>query len=354
MSDTNPSVSIIVRTKDRPRLLMRALGSIAAQDYSPIEVILVNDGERLNEDEAGSIFHGGQSLKIVDNQGRGRTVAANEGIRHATGQFISFLDDDDIIYPDHVSTLIGFLAKSDYRIAYTESVFVHVEYDPEKKEMVETKRYPARTMDFSRETLLFYNYIPFMCLMFDRGILEESGGLDEAFEMCEDWDLTIRISRKYPFYHISKVTSEYSIWSRDIQSIRNNEVLHGWRKKIYEKHHADINPDVIAEFIFNGYWHSVKFMEDYNRELEKRIEELENSIREQAERHRQTEKRARELEEETRQLKRKDEVLRTEKAELWQRVEELQRSVREWEVFARDRAITVPPGLKRFLKKIFR
>jgi len=333
MSDTNPSVSIIVRTKDRPRLLMRALGSIAAQDYSPIEVVLVNDGERLNEDEARSIFHGGQSLKIVDNRGRGRTVAANEGVKRASGEYISFLADDDIIYPDHVSTLIGFLARSDYRVAYTESVFVHVEYDAENKEMVETKRYPARTMDFSRETLLFYNYIPFMCLMSERGAIESVGGFDEAFEMCEDWDLTIRISRKYPFYHIGKVTSEYSIWSRDIQSIRNNEVLHGWRKRIYEKHHADINPDVIAEFIFNGYWHSVKFMEDYNRELEGRI---------------------RELAEKNRQLKRKEEVLRTEKIELWNRVEELQRSVREWEAFARDRAITVPPGLKRFLKKIFR
>ncbi len=347
MSDTNPLISIIVRTKDRPRLLMRALGSIAAQDYSPIEVVLVNDGERLNEDEARSIFHGGQSLKIVDNKGRGRTVAANEGIRHATGQFISFLDDDDIIYPDHVSTLAGFLTRSDYRVAYTESVFVHVEYDPDKKEMVETKRYPARTMDFSRETLLFYNYIPFMCLMFEREVLDEAGGLDEAFEMCEDWDLTIRVSRKYSFFHISKVTSEYSIWSRDIQSIRKNEVLHGWRKRIYEKHQTDISPDVIAEFIFDGYWHSVKFMEDYNRELEGRISEL-------AEKNRQTEERARELAEENRQLKRKEEVLRTEKIELWNRVEELQRSVREWEAFARDRAITVPPGLKRFLKKFFR
>ncbi|RMG00704.1 MAG: glycosyltransferase family 2 protein [Nitrospirae bacterium] len=345
MSNTNPLISIIVRTKDRPKLLKRALESIVAQDYSPIEVVLVNDGERLNEDEIANLFNEGQGLKIVDNLGRGRTVAANEGIRHATGQFVCFLDDDDIIYPDHVSTLTGFLSRSDYRIAYTESVFVHVEYDPEKKEMVETKRYPARTMDFSRETLLFYNYIPFMCLMFQRDVLDEAGGLDESFDMCEDWDLTIRISSKYPFYHIGKVTSEYSIWSRDIQSIRNNEVLHGWRKKIYEKHHADLTPDVIAEFIFNGYWHSVKFMEDYKRELEEKIREQEEEIMKSKER-------IKTLVEENRQLKKKEEILRTEKTELWQRVEELQRSVREWESFARDRAIRVPPSIKKFLKKL--
>ena len=44
MREENPLVSIIVRTKDRPKLLTRALQSIASQDYSPIEVVLVNDG----------------------------------------------------------------------------------------------------------------------------------------------------------------------------------------------------------------------------------------------------------------------------------------------------------------------
>jgi glycosyltransferase involved in cell wall biosynthesis len=259
---SQPLVSLVVRTKDRPKLLRRALQSIAAQDYRPIEVVLVNDGETITDLDALEKMISGIPLRYLENGRRGRTAAANLGLTKSEGLFVSFLDDDDVLYSDHVSTLVHFLKESDYKVAYTETYFVHTEYDPINKVIFQTQKYPAPTMDFSRETLLFYNYIPFMCLMFERGVLETVGGFDEAFDICEDWDLTIRISRKFPFCHIKKITSEYSIWSRDLQSIQNNEKLLAYRKKIYKKYLTELSPDLISAFIFNGYWINLKYLED--------------------------------------------------------------------------------------------
>jgi len=274
---TDPLVSIIVRTKDRPRLLKRALQSIAAQTYRPIEVVLVNDGEitydpKLLKEQMPDI-----TINYSENNCEGRTRAANRGLENASGSFVCFLDDDDLLYDDHVSTLICFLKDSDYRVAYTESYFVHTEYNPADKAIIQTRKYPAPTIDFSRETLLFYNYIPFMCLMFDKDVLRQVGGFDEDLEMCEDWDLTIRVSKKLPFYHIKKITSEYHIWSKDIQSIQNDTRLLHYRKRIYQKHLAELNPDVISTFIFNGYWINIKYLET---ELSKKDGELQK-IREE-------------------------------------------------------------------------
>ncbi len=106
MDNNNPLVSIIVRTKDRPKLLKRALESIAAQTYRPIEAIVVNDGGcELDIEELKSIL-GDVSLNYVRlEKNTGRAHAGNVGIENAKGEYIGFLDDDDVLYPEHVAEI---------------------------------------------------------------------------------------------------------------------------------------------------------------------------------------------------------------------------------------------------------
>jgi glycosyltransferase involved in cell wall biosynthesis len=301
MTNGDPLVSIIVRTKNRPKLLRRALRSVADQDYRPIEVVLVNDGEPLPDSADVAALPGDVILKEVDNGQKGRTAAANAGVTHASGQYVCFLDDDDLLYRDHVSTLVRCLIESDYKVAYTETSFVHTEYDPERQEVTETEREPAPTADFSRESLLFYNYIPFMCLMFDRRVITEAGGFDETFHLCEDWDLTIRISGTHPFHHIPKITSDYNLWSRNLQSIRNDAQLLLYRRKIFQKHFAELSPDVVSSFIFNGYWMDRTWLENRIRPLGEEIEKARNELREGWIRWDETTKRLAELDRQLRE-----------------------------------------------------
>ncbi|TFG36490.1 MAG: glycosyltransferase family 2 protein, partial [Nitrospirales bacterium] len=115
MSGENPLVSIIVRTKDRPKLLKRAIQSIASQTYKPVEVVLVNDGGcDLAIEELKTVL-GDISLNYIQlEKNTGRAHAGNLGIENAKGKFISFLDDDDEFYSEHISTLISFLRSKLY------------------------------------------------------------------------------------------------------------------------------------------------------------------------------------------------------------------------------------------------
>ena len=221
--DTNkPLVTIIVRTRNRPALLKRALRSIATQTYRPLEVVLVNDGgSHLPVSELQSILKDVSLNHINFENNVGRASAGNAGIIHAKGDYIAFLDDDDEFYPEHISTLVDFLEHSDYKFAYTDALLVHKENNKKTQEIgTSIKQELLYSSDFSYATLIFENYIPFMCLLFNREVLEE---FDSSFDLYEDWDLLIRIGDKYPFYHINKVTANYNQWSIDFQISQTNK-----------------------------------------------------------------------------------------------------------------------------------
>jgi|GEM_PF-3568622 len=220
-------ITIIVRTKDRPKLLKRALRSIFAQTYRPIEVVLVNDGGcDLDTAEITSIL-GDVFLNYIKlEKNMGRAQAGNVGLENAKGKYVGFLDDDDEFYPDHIETLVTFLAQSDYKVAYTDSAMVFREYDDSLLTMTELSREVLFSRDFDYDFLLFENYIPLMCLLFEREVLAAFGGFDTRFELYEDWDLLMRTGEKFPFYHIKKTTADYIQWASDQQiSQRNRNVM---------------------------------------------------------------------------------------------------------------------------------
>jgi glycosyltransferase involved in cell wall biosynthesis len=241
----NPLVSIIVRTKDRPKLLRKALRSIAVQTYRPVEVVLVNDGGcDLDDDEIRGIL-GDVSLNYLRlGKNTGRAHAGNVGIENARGGYTGFLDDDDEFYPDHVGTLVSFLNQSGSMVAYTAVEFVEeiCEGDP-----AQALRLPRGTFakQFSYDDLLIGNYIPLISLLF-RGDSLKSFMFDESFELYEDWDMLIRAGEAAPFYFINKITATYN--QRDNSQIAFKsppEVIRQATLKLYEKHRTKLPLELI-------------------------------------------------------------------------------------------------------------
>ncbi len=254
MEKRDPLVSIIVRTKDRPELLRKALKSIASQTYRPVEVVLVNDGGcDLPMDELRGVL-GDVSLNYIRfEENRGRAAAGNAGIENARGEYIGFLDDDDEFYPDHLSTLVTFLRDSGYKVAYALSEVVKVSFDADNNERVEAKHPALFLREFSREVLLIENYIPLNTLILNKDVLSEVGGLDEELELYEDWDLLIRISEKYPFRFICRTTSKYRHWSSDEQITARKGLAKEPYLKVINKHIHRINPEVMYSAYILGH-----------------------------------------------------------------------------------------------------
>ncbi len=210
MEESRPLVSIIVRTKDRPKLLKRALQSVASQTYRPVEVVLVNDGGcDLDIAELKGILRDVSLNYQRLEKNTGRSHAGNVGIENAGGEFIGLLDDDDQFYPEHIESLMAILSQGEYKVAYTDAESVFQEWAADG--YVDVRKEVIHSQDFDRRLLLIANYIPMLSLLFRKNLILETSVFDEKLEAHEDWDLWLRLSQYSDFYHIKKTTARFSM-----------------------------------------------------------------------------------------------------------------------------------------------
>jgi len=222
--NTGPLVSVIIPTVNRPDQILEAILSVENQTYEHIEIILVNDGgtglSRLNDKLPNTLRKTIIYVNLPRN--RGRSFARNKGIEAASGEFFIYLDDDDIFYPHHVETLVNHLESTGMAVAYTDAnrAFKVVK----DGNIVTDKVDRPFSENFSKERFLKENYIPIHCVMHRRICLETVGYFDTNLMRTEDWDLWIRISREYTFFHIEDVTCEYA-WEEERQPLKGGG---GW------------------------------------------------------------------------------------------------------------------------------
>ena len=211
-SQVSAVVSIIVPTYNRPDMLKKTLESIVNQTYKQTEIIVVNDA---GEDVSAIIDTLRDRLPIkylVHTENQGLAGARNTGIKNASGKYIVYLDDDDVFYPDHIETLVKFLETNDYRVAYTDA-YRACQEKKNGKYVVNRKDIPY-SFDFDPDLILAQNLFPVLSIMHEKSCTDEVGLFDESLTTHEDWDLWIRMSRKYNFAHIRMLTCEFT-WRTD-------------------------------------------------------------------------------------------------------------------------------------------
>jgi len=113
----NPLVSIIMPTYNGEKYIKKALDSILGQNYTPIELIVVNDGSTDNtlkilESYKSKFITNSNQLRIISQKNGGVASAFNAGLKKFTGSFLCFLADDDWLKPDSVKRRVEFLQKN--------------------------------------------------------------------------------------------------------------------------------------------------------------------------------------------------------------------------------------------------
>jgi len=201
---SGPKLSVVVRTRDRPELLSQALEGLGRSSYRRFEVVLVNDGGERPELPEGFPV---EVVRVELDPGRGRAGAANAGVEAASGEYVAFLDDDDLVEVEHLATLAGLTGAAGVRVAYTDAA-VGVYGLDEGGWSCRERRLPY-SRDFDPDLLLVDNYIPFNTLLVERGLFDLAGPFDEDLPFFEDWDFLIRLARLTPFHHLARVTCEY-------------------------------------------------------------------------------------------------------------------------------------------------
>ena len=186
-----PAVSVIIPTYNNAPLVPRAIDSVLAQTFTDYEIIVVDDGSTDNTLAVLETY--GDQIILVRQSNQERSVARNNGIHHATGKYIAFLDDDDWWHPEKLKkqvllmeskTSIGLVCAQAYQVAPNgDIVGVRSVEMPTKKALPD--KLPWFFLGFS---------IPTLTVLARREVILKAGGFDPTIRYIEDWDLWMRMS----------------------------------------------------------------------------------------------------------------------------------------------------------------
>lgn len=176
-------ISVIIPTYRRPALLRRAIASVLSQDFTDIEVIVVND----DPDLAPDVPSRDPRVRVLQNaRSKGACGARNTGILAASGHWVTGLDDDDEFQPGRLSSLMR---------AYGKAMsFVSSNISIDDGRTVRTYFGGARAIGF--EDLLWGNCVGSQVLT-ERSKLLDVGGFDESLPSGQDWDLWLRLTQRW-------------------------------------------------------------------------------------------------------------------------------------------------------------
>jgi glycosyltransferase involved in cell wall biosynthesis len=207
-----PRVSILIRTVDRPAWLREALASCANQTYPNLQAVVVEDGPERSRAVVEE-FAGKLDVRYIATGKRvGRARAGNVALAAATGDWLNFLDDDDVLFADHVETLVEAVLETGAAGAYGLAWETQTEVrDRERAEYVERRHLTLHNQRFDRLTLWHHNFLPIQAVLFNRRLYERHGGFAEDMDQLEDWNLWTRYTLQDDFVLVGKTTSKYRV-----------------------------------------------------------------------------------------------------------------------------------------------
>ena len=190
-------VTTIIPTFNRGYCLAESIQSVLDQNFSDFELIVVDDGSTDNTAEVIEQFSGIHKIRIKKN--RGVSFARNLAIKQARGEWIAFLDSDDLWERDKLAIQMSWVeCNPDYHAVYTDEIWIRngVRVNAMKKH----RKYSG---DIFRHCLPLCIVSPSSVLLRNE-LLNKFGGFDESMPVCEDYDLWLRISMSFPFHFIEE------------------------------------------------------------------------------------------------------------------------------------------------------
>ena len=197
MDQNLPRLSVVVPTFNRAHCLREALASIAGQSFRDFELIVVDDGSQDATQTVVERFPEVRYVCLEENSGVSR--ARNRGIAEARGEFVCFLDSDDLWKKDKLERQMAWMETHPAcQVSYTDEIWIRngVRVNPMKK-------HAKHSGDIFRHCLPRCIVSPSSVLM-RTSLFEEVGDFDESLPACEDYDLWLRMALRYPFHFIEE------------------------------------------------------------------------------------------------------------------------------------------------------
>ncbi len=220
-------ISVIIPAYNRVSTLARAIDSVLEQSYRADEIIVVDDGSSDATSEVAKVY---SEVILLRQKNMGVSSARNNGVMMASNEWIAFLDADDAWHTKKLAFQVAYHQKNPgSKCLYTDEVWMSGERElplPKKYQKPETLRF---------EEALGFSNIATSSVLMEKKFFERLGGFDESLEVCEDYDLWLRVLREEKIDLVpQKLTYRY-VGGSDHLSMKYSE-MDRFRVKALEKH----------------------------------------------------------------------------------------------------------------------
>lgn len=194
----HPAVSVVMPTYNRAAVIERAIRSVLDQTYPYLELIVVDDGSGDNTGEVVRAIRDPRIRYVRINENHGTSHAKNIGISAARYGLIAFHDDDDLWRPEKLKKQVSLLLLAEKRAGFCYCEMVYHRLDGETLHYTPRREISAvRKSGFLYPELLRRNFIGGPTLLVRRECLDTVGFFNEALTVFEDYDLVLRLSKRY-------------------------------------------------------------------------------------------------------------------------------------------------------------
>ncbi len=203
---TNPLVTVLI-TSYNSKYLDEAMQSVKCQNYSPIELLLVDDGsDKLPINSISNVISDNQRYIFMEHKGLPHGLI--KGINEAKGKYVAILDHDDILTQDSISKRVEALENnSDAAIAYGDVIFIN---SSGKKYGVNNFKSYTDNNKFIRDLLLNpIAPIQHTAIMFKKEFVMGVGNYNSNLKSYFDFDLILRLAKKYSLVHVNEPVVKY-------------------------------------------------------------------------------------------------------------------------------------------------
>ncbi|MFS0596014.1 glycosyltransferase family 2 protein [Peribacillus frigoritolerans] len=191
-------VSVIIPTHQGSDKISRAVESVINQTYKNIEIIVIDDNgeghkEQIATEHQMSKYRNEKNITYIKHrQNKNGSAARNTGIKHSTGSFIAFLDDDDVYLSECIAKKVDLFESlsNDYGILFCS---FYQEQENTKRKVIETNFNGNLLFDY----LMGRIESPSSIIMIRKSVIDKVGYWDESFNRHQDWEFISRVLTKY-------------------------------------------------------------------------------------------------------------------------------------------------------------
>ena len=247
--------SIIISLYNKRNFINRTIQSVLNQSFTDFEILIINDGST-DKSELEVLKFNDSRIILINQTNQGVAAARNEGIKVATGNYICFLDADDLWKPDFLETFRKYstllpnqnVFSCRFEIETSYKTFIP-KYSIKKTNDFEIVNYFTASF---KESVLWTS-----SAVFKKSVFDEVGVFDAGLKCSEDTDLWIRIGLKYKVVFIWKIVSRYCFDSKSISRNLN----YGLENRTYNKYKVleKTNADLKKFLDLNRYSQAVKY-----------------------------------------------------------------------------------------------